>query len=80
MITFEKQEQGAPLSAAVKSVIDWLVNRHHACASDALVKGDMLKRLKGDVSARTKRQVLGYAIRKHRRNQRLYLRVLRGNI
>lgn len=74
------QEPGAPLPESVQHTIRWLVNRYHVSTPDETIKADMLKRLKGDVDARTRKEVVEFALRRHHRNQEMYVRVMRGDL
>jgi chromosomal replication initiation ATPase DnaA len=68
-----------PLSDALKARIDWLINQRHVGESDAEIRADMYKRMK-DASPSLRQQVIRYALRRHHRNQRFFVRVMRGSI
>jgi hypothetical protein len=74
------QEPGAPLPDAIKGQIRWLVAKYHVGTPDETIKADMIKRLKGDVDAKARKQVVAFALKQHHKNQRLYCRVMSGSI
>lgn len=61
--------------------IDCIVDRHHVCDSDGVIKADIEKRMTDPkFTPAIKRACLNYAVKRHRRNQNLYHRVVTGNL
>jgi hypothetical protein len=58
--------------------LDWLVGRFHAGTPDAEIRADIRRRLAPDTTPAARRAIVARAVRIHRRNRRLYVRVMGG--
>jgi hypothetical protein len=60
--------------------LEWLVGRMHVGTPDAEVRAEIRRRLKAGLSAAERKRVVDAAVRIHRRNRRLYARVMGGTL
>jgi hypothetical protein len=59
--------------------IDWIVNRHHVGDTDAEVQADIERRMSDPkFTPAIQRRCIAYALKQHKRNRTLFLRVMRG--
>jgi len=58
--------------------LEWFVGRFHVGTPDGEVRAEIRRRLAAGVSAAERRRVVDAAVRIHRRNRRLYVRVMGG--
>jgi hypothetical protein len=60
--------------------LEWLVGRLHVGTPDAEVRAEIRRRLAAGVSTAERKRIVDAAVRIHRRNRRLYARVMGGRL